>query len=149
MVRSSEATFGLDARVEVLSVLQRLARPPGAAPRGARAYAGAIRARFAAFAAHPAVAALRALLSAGKSEPLLTEVALLLPDAGGLADAETSAFSRTRRTSRAPRAPGSSSTRGKGIGRPFSGSPSGRRGAARSPPRSRRTCGLPFPADAA
>lgn len=90
--------FELDEGLELLSVLVLLARPR----RVRLPYAEKVRRRFSPFSGHPAVSALRGLLSRGVPEPLIAEVCLLLPDAGSLPTPELSEFfSRAREFSQA------------------------------------------------
>lgn len=94
--------FAVDARLELLSALIFLARPRTVD----LPYARKVSRHFAPFSGHPAVASLKTLLKNGVSEPLLAEIALLLPDAGGLLTHDlTDFFLQVREFSRVSRAP--------------------------------------------
>jgi len=83
--RRPTVNFEIDFRLETLGALHQLARPS----KKRLPYAGEAREHFQPFSSHPAVAGLRGLACA---EPLLIEVALLRPDAGGLETAALTVF---------------------------------------------------------
>lgn len=79
--------FETDVRLETLGALLLLARPS----KVRLPYAAKVRKHFNSFSFHPAVSELRRLVHSGP-EPLLTEVILLRPRAGGLETPELAAF---------------------------------------------------------
>lgn len=86
--RRPTVNFELNDRLETLGALLSLAVPR----RVKLPYADKVLKHFAPFGEHPAVGELRRLLENGCSEPLLAEVALLRPAAGGLETRELAAF---------------------------------------------------------